>query len=50
MADMSNYADRIRGIMQEAQDELLSFEIVCDIDHHVSHLVIIDGLDEEVIW
>lgn len=50
MADMGDYADRIRGIMQEAQNDLLDFEIICDSEHRVHHLAIIDGMDEEIIW
>lgn len=44
MADMSDYADMIRAIIQEAQDELLEFEI------DSGYLVITDGMDSEVIW
>jgi hypothetical protein len=44
MADMSEYADRIREIMQEAQNEMLTFDIIGP------HFVIEDGVDHEVIW
>lgn len=46
---MSDYADRIREIIQEAESELLEFAV--DIsDSGSDRFIIRDGMDEEVIW
>lgn len=47
---MSEYADRIRGIIQEAIDEMLDFGIECSSPCGVSFFVIRDGNDEEIIY
>jgi vacuolar-type H+-ATPase catalytic subunit A/Vma1 len=50
MSSMSDYADRIREIIQEAENDLLEFGIECSYPCGVSHFVIRDGGDDEVIW